>query len=337
MTDKQRRAGFTLVELLVVIAIIGMLVGLLLPAVQSARASARRTQCKNHLRQLSLATIGFNTAMGHYPPSANVDTEVTATDNNVSWGVHGRILPHLEEANVADRIDLEAAWDFQSAIDEVQLPVLQCPSDSGASRMRDPGNGRVKLFPTTYGFNMGTWFVFDPATQQGGDGMFFPNSNLQDAHVRDGLSRTIMISEVNAWQPYVRNGGPSMTSVPESIEQAAAIVASGAQYKNTGHTEWPDGRVHHTGFTATLKPNSKVPYNNGEEVVDADYNSWQEGKNGSSGSPTFAIITSRSFHSGQVNVAMMDGSVRTVTSDVELDVWRHAATRAGRETSELEQ
>ena len=325
------RDGFTLVELLVVIAIIGMLVAILLPAVQGAREAARRTQCKNHLRQLALATKGFEAAQGHYPPSANVDTRVQSTGNNVSWGVHGRILPYLEQGNLADRINLEAAWDHQPSIDAFRIEVLQCPSDPGAERVRDPGSGRPRLYPTTFGFNMGTWFVFDPQTGNGGNGVFFPNSNLQAAHIKDGQSNTLMIAEVKAWQPYVRNGGPSSKDIPMNPREAAAIVASGAQYKNTGHTEWPDGRVHHTGFTTTLTPNTRVNYTNGEEVVDADYNSWQEGKQGANGAPTFAIITSRSYHSGLVNIALMDGSVSTVTNTVDLKVWRAAATRDGGE------
>lgn len=129
----------------------------------------------------------------------------------------------------------------------------------------------------------------------------------------------------------MRNGGPSAEAAPSTPEEAAAIVASGAQFKNTGHTEWPDGRVHHTGFTAALAPNSFVAYDAGEEVgvVDADYNSWQEGKNGSAGSPSFAIITSRSFHQDMVQVVMLDGSVRTIDESIELPAWRAAATRRG--------
>jgi len=344
MKTKQYQ-GFTLVELLVVIAIIGMLVGILLPAVQGARNAARQSQCKNRMRQLALATISFNAAQGHYPPSTEIfgtrgslRTQLAANQavNNGAWGAHGRILPYMEEGNVADRVDLMTAWDNQMAIDGLQIQTIQCPSDPGSERMRDPGKGRAKLFPTTYGFNMGTWFVYDPKTRTGGDGVFFPDSNLQDAHIKDGLSQTLMIAEVRAWQPYVRNGGPGSTNIPNSIAEASAIVASGAQFKNTGHTEWPDGRVHHTGFTATMTPNTKVPNTVDGESLDADYNSWQEGKGGADGPPTYAIITSRSYHSGLVNVAMMDGSVKSVTNGVDARVWRASATRAGKEVATLE-
>ncbi len=332
------RTGFTLVELLVVIAIIAMLVALLLPAVQAAREAARRTQCKNNLRQLALAVLNFESARGHLPSSAEVNLSVSSTANNGSWGVHGRVLPYLEEASLYDNVNLDDAWDYQMAIDGLQIPAYQCPSDGGAEQMRDPGKGRARLFATNFGFNFGTWFVFDPETRRGGDGLFYPNSQMKLARVIDGTSKTLLAAEVKAWQPYMRNGGPSTDVPPTTPEEAAAIVASGAQFKNTGHTEWPDGRVHHTGFTAALTPNSFVVYDAGEEVgvVDADYNSWQEGKNGSAGSPSFAIITSRSFHENMVQVVMLDGSVRNIDEAIGLPVWRAAATRRGGEQISLD-
>ncbi|TWT96801.1 hypothetical protein Pla108_25750 [Botrimarina colliarenosi] len=332
MPPKSARIAFTLVELLVVIAIIGILVALLLPAVQAAREAARRNQCKNNLKQLGLANLNYESARGHLPPSARIDLSVTNTANNTSWGVHGRILDYLEEASLRDLVDLELGWDVQPVIDAVRVEAFHCPSDSKADELRVFDDDRPSLWPTTYGFNFGVWFVFDPTTKERGAGVFYPNSDLPLAKITDGTSKTLLSAEVKAWTTYQRNGGPSNTAIPETIDEAATVVASGGEEKNTGHTEWPDGRVHHTGFTATMKPNTFVPYTDANGVeVEADYNSWQEGKSGSAGEPTYAIITSRSLHPGIVNVGLVDGSVQTVNDDIDLTIWRAMATRAGDE------
>jgi len=326
------RRAFTLVELLVVIAIIGVLVALLLPAVQMAREAARRAQCSNHLRQMALAVHNYESVVGTLPASTIVNLNTTATSNNLAWGIHGRILPFIEQGSLYDKVDISQPWDFQAAIDGLRISVYSCPSDPGARRIRDPGGGRAKLYATTYGFNMGTCSVFNPQTRVGSDGAFYPNSHLRQAEFTDGTSNTLMIAEVKAWQPYTRNGGPPNPNKPSDSAEAATFVASGAEFKDTGHTEWPDGRVHHTGLTATLTPNTKVPFVVNGQTLDADYNSWQEGKDGSAGKPTYAIVTSRSFHAGIVQVALVDGSVRPIPGTIELGVWRALATRAGGET-----
>jgi prepilin-type processing-associated H-X9-DG protein len=114
-------------------------------------------------------------------------------------------------------------------------------------------------------------------------------------------------------------------------------MAAGGQKKlgpntndNTGHTEWPDGRVHHSGFTTVFTPNTRVPYADGGRDYDIDYNSRQEGSNATQ--KTYAAITARSHHSGGlVNVLLMDGSVRSVTRNIDLTTWRALGTRSGGE------
>lgn len=328
----RQHSAFTLIELLVVIAIIGVLVGLLLPAVQSAREAARRMSCANNLKQLALACHNYESAFKKFPPSAVVNLRVSSTGNNGSWGVHGRILNYLEQSNLRDRVNLSLGWDSQSAISEVRVPTFACPSDPGADEVRTFSDGRPSLYPTTYGFNFGRWFVFDPSRRKGGDGMFFPDSFLGFQDCTDGSTQTLLAAEVKAWTPYTRNGGPVSTEIPETIAEAEAIVASGQQFKDTGHTEWPDGRVHHTGFTVTLSPNTKVNFtHNGREYDEMDFNSWQEGKHGNAGSPTYAMITSRSYHVGLVQVAMVDGSVQTISESIDREVWRGLGSRSGRE------
>lgn len=329
----RRPGGFTLVELLVVIAIIGILVALLLPAVQQAREAARKTQCKNNLRQIGLAMQNYVASNNNLPPSLCIDPTITS---NSSWSIHGRILPFLEQGNLYSAIDLSKAWSNFPIVSSYRVPVYYCPSDPNSNRQRVTGNNGILLYSTNYGFNFGTWFIYDPTTGQGGDGIAFPNSNITMSALRDGSSNTLMASEVKAWQAYTRNGGPPSTNVPTNKADVAVIADSGLKDRifvdareGTGHSEWANGHCHHSGFTTTLPPNTYVTWMYSGAEFDIDYNSRQEGNSKTAAS--YASLTSRSHHTGVVHSLFADGSVKSISDSINFETWRALGTRAVRE------
>jgi hypothetical protein len=168
--------------------------------------------------------------------------------------------------------------------------------------------------------------VYDPATETVGDGAFVVNRRLSTAEFRDGLSNTLAVAEVKAYQPYVRNTNDPGAAAPR---MPANLAGLSGQLKQTGHTVWPDGRVHHSGVTTVFTPNTRVSYASGGTEYDIDFNSQQEGKSDSR--ITYAAVTSRSHHPGIVNVLIMDGSVRSVVEGIDVITWRALGTRQGGE------
>jgi len=336
MRGRERQRGFTLVELLVVIAIIGILIALLLPAVQAAREAARRSSCMNNLKQIGLGLHNYLSSNRSFPPSFCIRRGTVLSGNNGSWSIHGRLLPYLEQASAYDQVQLHISWSDQLAtgVPQLRIPTYVCPSDPNDTvRTKD---GAPYVYPQTYGFNFGTWFVYDPSTGRGGDGAFYVNSKTRPADMRDGLSNTLAAAEVKAFTSYFRNTSDPGPAVPSAPAQIAGL-ASGGQFKlgpttnsNTGHTEWCDGRVHHSGITTVFTPNTFVEYVHSDgNTYDVDYNSLQEGK--SATQRTYAAVTSRSYHPGVVSTCLMDGSCRSVSETIDLTIWRALGTRGNGE------
>ncbi len=330
MQSKRYISGFTLVEILVVIAIIGVLVALLLPAIQASREAARRTQCINNMKQAALALQNYESTKKAFPPF----NQLPRTTTFQPFSAQARLLPYLEEGNIARMIDLDVAVPFTAnpEVAKMRVDVFICPSEQNARERTTP---TLTYYPLNYCFNEGTWFIYDPVSDQVGDGAFAPNRSFKASQISDGLSRTIAMSECKAYQPNLwDSGNPSTLGIKPPASPAELASYFGETFDFNGHTEWVEGDVHETGFTTTFTPNTEVPYMDGGATYNVDLTSMRDGE--STSLPTYAAVTARSYHPGHVNVAMMDGSVRVVTDSVDLPVWRAAGTRAGGETESLQ-
>ena len=333
--------GFTLVELLVVIAIVATLVGLLLPAVQSAREAARRTGCQSNLRQFGLAIHNYESARRTFPPSASaVGPGLTGT--SAPWSGHALVLPFMEGDNLFRQIDFKKSYSDDvnknlfppNGVAALKVDMFICPSDPQATTPVVDGAGQPKHFPLTYGLSVGQFLVFDPATGRDGRAAFAPFQGVKPQRISDGLSKTLAIAEVKARTPRVQDvPSATMPTVPPTAPSAIATLASGGAFSaDAGHTEWVCGRSLHIGFTTTFPPNTVVPFSNGGQTYDIDMSSIREGVVSSgSAQATYAAVTSRSHHLGIVNATFMDGSVRSIDSSIDAVAWRSLGSRDGGE------
>ncbi len=205
----RRRPGFTLIELLVVIAIIAVLVALLLPAVQQAREAARRTQCKNNLKQIGLAIHNYESATLVFPPSSTsaftrgVWNWPGAGPNDRTIHLHSfasLILPHLEGTNIYNGIDynVSSLAPANRTIASQILPFYRCPSYTGSDVSKDP------YYTTTVGYDkfairnyvaMGAKTVVGLSGAIPADGVMYPGSRTGFRDITDGTSNTVMIAE----------------------------------------------------------------------------------------------------------------------------------------------
>lgn len=306
------RRAFTIVELLVVVAIIGILIALLLPAVQAAREAARRMQCSNHLKQIGLAVQNYELTYTVLPSAR--------TGSPHLWSALAQILPYIEGGNVFRTIDFHYGVLQAQNAEAVQqiIPAYLCPSDASPERLH-PSFG-----PNNYVANAGTGLQnagsFRP--QDGPemvDGVFFERSAVRLAEVTDGLSNTSAFSETTKGTGTDTTGpepsdrrrqygqAPQMTPVTDSL-CAGLTFWSGQRGR-----EWARGSYIYATFNHYYPPNFESPDCLAGNVM--------------------GRIAARSFHPGCVNVLFLDGHVRSVSDSVELATWRALATRAGGEVA----
>ncbi len=330
------RRGFTLVELLVVIAIIGVLVGLLLPAVQSAREAARSMQCSNNLKQIGLATHNYASTYAGAFPNNGFSGPTYPND----FSPHAKILPFLEQSQLQDLINFSIPMGHPAREDlpvelreaaQTRVPAFECPSDVNAvlHGLTMPSGDVIQIAGTSYSMNQGSGQdgVFHPGNGTPSDGMCWVNAKLKFRDILDGTSHTILFAETGIGSGLdvatvspkmdVRSNRASVSSIATTVLEAAAqnqyagVEAVTSSWDGSRNHYWlrgsvPDGAVMN-GF---LPPNSQIP--------DLSFRSAK-------------ITGPRSYHTGLVKVLMADGSVQNVTDSVEQEVWHASWTRMGRE------
>jgi len=322
--------GFTLVELLAVIAIIGVLVALLLPAIQSAREAGRRVACTNHIRQLALALHGHVQANQTLPAgnmtgfiSFNATTQTTGT-----WGMspYVQLLPYLDERPLHDRMVVQPSPE-SLPIANKERAQFRCPSDpeppmDAISRKSRPSSN--------YAFNAGDTYSGQNA---GGQcrGLFTQSRDvaLRIAHVTDGLSNTLAISEIARPRMSGQVQPPGMAACTTCDNGASWATGNGRSASSTNNagnpnacfTSWRGNGFVEDGTIALLGgPRSPgACWNWG-----GSWNYWAfntvlapNGPTCASGGPHNGILTARSWHVGGVNAALADGSVRFISENID--------------------
>jgi prepilin-type N-terminal cleavage/methylation domain-containing protein/prepilin-type processing-associated H-X9-DG protein len=321
------RAGFTLVELLVVIAVIGVLVSLLLPAVQTAREAARRMNCSNNLRQFGLAVLQYEGSQQHLP-GAGVSPN--------QYSVHAYVLPYLEQKQLMDLVDPSQPLFFFSGTSTLNpamapaagttIKVLLCPSDP-QSPVCSAYNA-ASFAGTNYMVNGGTGEGLFYDTRYPTDGVFWNLAKVRLAEITDGTSNTLLISETlrgacqttSASEPaQPRRQGGSLATVARTIANqpgtdpplSDALCTTATSWLGSHAIAWIWGQTPQTFFDTHAPPNSPVPdcTTNGQ--------GW---------------FRASSFHAKGVNALLADGSARFVTDQIAMPVWRAISTRGGSES-----
>ncbi len=363
MRMRERRA-FTLIELLVVIAIIAILIALLLPAVQMAREAARRTQCRNNLKQIGLALHNYIATHNVLPPGnvqthCNMTTPITTLENWGSFSVSSMLLPYLERSDVYNSLNFEhtsyrtdsstncgggGPGNRNSTAFMTPIDAFICPSDPFTGKQ---GTSFGKPFPgQNYVASEGDTSRYGTGSPRDSRGPFWCNSKCGLREVTDGTTNTIAFSERTkgsnnpgkhtngdvfsntslTWPGGVRAVGILAPGAVDSIITACdtwarsnlTIPPSGNQRTHAGR-HWVVGHNTFALFNTILPPNS----------VHFDCLEGGCGEFDCSG-----IYTARSEHPGGVNVLMLDGQVRFVTSSIDTKVWWAMGSKDGQEGTE---
>ncbi len=294
------RRGFTLLELLTAVAVVGVLFGLLLPAVQKARAAAAATACRNNLRQFGLALHNHHAAVGRFPLGRGGPAPLV-------FSAHAQALPYLEQEAVGARLDFTTPPASYTAGPVSYDGSKNSPAAASVVRVfvcpADPAGGRVP--GSAYGGTAYAVCAGSTGPLATADGAFGVGTGRRLDDLTDGTSGTVLASE--------RPLGDGFVELPGATDPTPAACAAGTGRNSERGSKWVMGNYGNTLYNHALPPNAAES--------DCTNATQQTGR-----------IAARSRHPGGVNVLFADGAVRLVTGAVEVDVWRALATRAGGET-----
>lgn len=292
--SRSQPRGFTLIELLVVIAIIAILIALLLPAVQQAREAARRTQCRNNLKQVGLAIHNYHDAFKVMPPGwIGVTSGAFDIYGKNGWGWATHILPQIEQNNLYNSLNFSAGITgsgMGSAL-VTNIPTYRCPSDVSPEKWSLTDTVSTVSYDLAISNYVGVFGILDiddclgsPSSPCLGAGAFFQNSKISFRDFTDGLSNSLMVGERKTWEQHTPDPWYATWSgvIPNGDEALERILGT------TDHT-----------------PNS----------------------------PSNHLDDFSSHHSGGAFFVLGDGSVRFIGTNINLSVYQAAATRAGGEVN----
>ncbi len=339
MSRQPKNRGFTLVELLVVIAIIGILIALLLPAVQAAREAARRSSCTNNLHQIGLGLLNFENQHGRLPEGAMGWDDEAKRGGQGEWLGHTaffQLLPFMEELNLQAQFQLQKRWvdPVNQHVAAIQIPPYQCASDNADGRV-------LQLYDTTskmdyrysrsnYVVSFGTTSIWPPESMppqqqppmihayllKAGydlnldtDGAFRVHVGRRIKDFTDGTSKTAGVSEVRSGQDDSQPSGDNQGD-RRGLWAFPFMATSVYLHRNTPNSSVAD-HLKPTSCTEEVAPCNPAASNDIDEHA-----------------------TARSYHPGGVNASFIDGHVRFVTDSINPLAWQALATIRGEEIAE---
>lgn len=351
------RRGFTLIELLVVIAIIGVLIALLLPAVQAAREAARRAQCSNNLKQIGLGIHNYASATGSFPLGSSWIISPLPSAGNFAWenwSAHSMMLPYLEQQPLYNAInfmfpavgpEVDNAWGVvNSTVVYTKINTFLCPSDPNAG-VPNGTNGTYGMMRNCYFGSVGTTTDTNRDAVSGPietTGMFAFRTAYSFKDLTDGTANTVAFAEGLCSPPppgTAKRGNaqmgvgwptsPTTPELPDANADPATVLAALQRCTSTFLTVppnnispthghyWSVGHMSNTLFNTIVTPND--PKN--------PWGACRRDGDGTSDAADAAFSNAQSYHAGGINVLMGDGSVRFVKDSISQATWWALGTR----------